>query len=316
MKQSPPVYDNNTMLQSIFPFTTESLDQVASETKTVSKRRSQVKNACVNCQKACKKCDEGRPCQRCIKLGITDTCFDSPRKERKKGFKRGPYRKKSTSTQPSSPKNDVPENISSSSTSSPLFITTTTTTAKTSKVVVKKEKIEPEPIKIEKIVSPSDIIYQQVENTIQFDFPTSNEYNFDETQFMQNTMTTTPTTTTTPNYYTTLPSNNHTTDFYSTHPSYYYYDNNTTTSSSPQEGSFTSRSGTLPTNWSSSSFTIENELYHHTQNTSSFVPKLGDNGLTLDKQHYDSTNTNLFYDPQWLTNVASEFQYYPSNVMY
>ncbi|KAI8985144.1 hypothetical protein BDB01DRAFT_99990 [Pilobolus umbonatus] len=48
----------------------------------------------VNCQKACKKCDEGRPCQRCIKLGISDTCVDSPRKERKKGFKRGPYKKK------------------------------------------------------------------------------------------------------------------------------------------------------------------------------------------------------------------------------
>lgn len=180
---------------------------------------------------------------------------------------------------------------------------------------MKKEKIEPQPIKIE-IVSPSDIIYQQeVENpptTIQFDFPTSNEYNFDETQFMQNTMTTT----TTPNYYTTtLPSNNHTTDFYSTNP-YYYYDN-ITTSSSPQEDSFTSSSGTLPAHWSSSSFTIENELYNHTQNTSSFVPKLGDNGLTLDnKQHYDSTNPNLFYDPLWLTNVASEFQYYPSNVMY
>ncbi|CEP13016.1 hypothetical protein [Parasitella parasitica] len=58
------------------------------------KRRSQVKNACVNCQKACKKCDDGRACQRCIKLGITDTCVDSPRKERKKGFKRGPYKKK------------------------------------------------------------------------------------------------------------------------------------------------------------------------------------------------------------------------------
>lgn len=80
-------------------------------------KRKQVKNACgnvinfcllftekqnsdpiacktVNCQKACKKCDDGRPCQRCIKYGLTDTCVNSVRKERKKGIKRGPYKKR------------------------------------------------------------------------------------------------------------------------------------------------------------------------------------------------------------------------------
>ncbi|KAL0095067.1 hypothetical protein J3Q64DRAFT_1629331 [Phycomyces blakesleeanus] len=57
-------------------------------------KRKQVKNACVNCQKACKKCDEGRPCQRCIKYALVDTCVDSVRKERKKGVKRGPYKKR------------------------------------------------------------------------------------------------------------------------------------------------------------------------------------------------------------------------------
>ncbi|KAI8383022.1 hypothetical protein BD560DRAFT_385805 [Blakeslea trispora] len=57
-------------------------------------KRKQVKNACVNCQKACKKCDIGRPCQRCIKYGLTDTCVNSVRKERKKGIKRGPYKKR------------------------------------------------------------------------------------------------------------------------------------------------------------------------------------------------------------------------------
>lgn len=45
-------------------------------------KRKQVKNACVNCQKACKKCDEGRPCQRCIKYGLEASCRDSERKER------------------------------------------------------------------------------------------------------------------------------------------------------------------------------------------------------------------------------------------
>lgn len=70
-------------------------------------KRKQVKNACgiifwleglyqlyyflVNCQKACKKCDDQRPCERCKKYGLDDTCRDSARKERKKGVRRGPY---------------------------------------------------------------------------------------------------------------------------------------------------------------------------------------------------------------------------------
>ncbi|KAI9236504.1 MAG: hypothetical protein BYD32DRAFT_20771 [Podila humilis] len=53
----------------------------------------------VNCQKACKKCDEGRPCTRCIKYGLTDTCVDSTRKVRKKGVKRGPYKRRPPPTQ-------------------------------------------------------------------------------------------------------------------------------------------------------------------------------------------------------------------------
>jgi hypothetical protein len=58
-----------------------------------SKRR-QVKNACTNCQKACKKCDDARPCLRCVKYGISEECVNSQRKERQKGIKRGPYKKR------------------------------------------------------------------------------------------------------------------------------------------------------------------------------------------------------------------------------
>ncbi|KAJ2373002.1 hypothetical protein IW150_003836, partial [Coemansia sp. RSA 2607] len=58
------------------------------------KKRAQVKNACVNCQRACKRCDSGRPCQRCIKHSLQDTCVDSTRKPRAKGIKRGPYKKR------------------------------------------------------------------------------------------------------------------------------------------------------------------------------------------------------------------------------
>ncbi|KZT24863.1 hypothetical protein NEOLEDRAFT_1156614 [Neolentinus lepideus HHB14362 ss-1] len=57
-------------------------------------KRKQVKMACTNCAAACKRCDENRPCDRCQKYGITDTCVDGVRKERKKGVKRGPYKRK------------------------------------------------------------------------------------------------------------------------------------------------------------------------------------------------------------------------------
>lgn len=52
-----------------------------------------ISDCLVNCQKACKKCDDGRPCMRCIKYGLESTCVNSARKERRKG-KRGPYKKK------------------------------------------------------------------------------------------------------------------------------------------------------------------------------------------------------------------------------
>ncbi|KAJ1811191.1 hypothetical protein LPJ77_000233 [Coemansia sp. RSA 2523] len=68
-------------------------DQSSSETPSRPKR-AQVKNACINCQKACKKCDSGRPCERCIKYNLVATCIDSTRKPRKRGVKRGPYRKR------------------------------------------------------------------------------------------------------------------------------------------------------------------------------------------------------------------------------
>ncbi len=49
---------------------------------------------CTNCASACKRCDEARPCERCVKYGLAETCIDGVRKERKKGIKRGPYKRK------------------------------------------------------------------------------------------------------------------------------------------------------------------------------------------------------------------------------
>ena len=76
-------------------------------------KRKQVKNACstihflivysdfalcflANCQKACKKCDDIRPCSRCTKYGTEETCVNSARKERRRGVKRGPYNRRRT----------------------------------------------------------------------------------------------------------------------------------------------------------------------------------------------------------------------------
>ncbi|KAF7305020.1 Zn(2)-C6 fungal-type domain-containing protein [Mycena kentingensis (nom. inval.)] len=57
-------------------------------------KRIQVRIACTNCAAACKRCDDERPCTRCQKYDLVDTCADGLRKERKKGVKRGPYKRK------------------------------------------------------------------------------------------------------------------------------------------------------------------------------------------------------------------------------
>jgi hypothetical protein len=49
---------------------------------------------CKACAAACKKCDDERPCGRCHKYGIADSCEDQKRKERAKGIKRGPYKRR------------------------------------------------------------------------------------------------------------------------------------------------------------------------------------------------------------------------------
>ncbi|ORZ02758.1 hypothetical protein BCR43DRAFT_520016 [Syncephalastrum racemosum] len=69
-------------------------NNAAPKINTTIGKRKQVKNACTNCQKACKKCDDARPCPRCVKYQLEDSCVNSVRKERKKGIKRGPYKRR------------------------------------------------------------------------------------------------------------------------------------------------------------------------------------------------------------------------------
>ncbi|ORZ06166.1 hypothetical protein BCR41DRAFT_361334 [Lobosporangium transversale] len=92
---STPYHSNHSTPYSSMPTSpTLEYQQLADPNAVQKPKRRQVKNACVNCQKACKKCDEGRPCMRCIKYGLQETCVDSTRKVRKKGIKRGPYKRK------------------------------------------------------------------------------------------------------------------------------------------------------------------------------------------------------------------------------
>ncbi|KAI0637281.1 hypothetical protein C8Q77DRAFT_1216037 [Trametes polyzona] len=88
-----PITYSATMPMHMYPFPPGMSPAQPTRTK-----RRQVKNACTNCQKACKKCDDARPCLRCVRYGIADDCVDSQRKERQKGIKRGPYKKRDGKT--------------------------------------------------------------------------------------------------------------------------------------------------------------------------------------------------------------------------
>jgi hypothetical protein len=54
-------------------------------------RKPYVKRACTNCKSAHTACDSERPCQRCVSLGLEESCVDS---ERKKPILRKPRKKK------------------------------------------------------------------------------------------------------------------------------------------------------------------------------------------------------------------------------
>jgi hypothetical protein len=56
--------------------------------KVKPKKREQVKSACLNCRKSCKKCSLVRPCERCVTYGLESTCIDVARKSRGQGTRR------------------------------------------------------------------------------------------------------------------------------------------------------------------------------------------------------------------------------------
>ncbi|SPO22129.1 related to transcriptional regulator rds2 [Ustilago trichophora] len=48
-----------------------------------SGKRKKANRACLHCQKAHLTCDDSRPCQRCVKKGLADSCMDGHRKKAK-----------------------------------------------------------------------------------------------------------------------------------------------------------------------------------------------------------------------------------------
>ena len=62
-------------------------------------KRHQTKRACISCRKLNKRCDDQRPCGRCVQFNRCSECVDAPpRKARAKGVDRGTYKKRDTAT--------------------------------------------------------------------------------------------------------------------------------------------------------------------------------------------------------------------------
>lgn len=51
-----------------------------------NKRGTYTKKACSNCRNAHTACDSGRPCRRCLQLGLKDCCDAQRKKSKKRGF--------------------------------------------------------------------------------------------------------------------------------------------------------------------------------------------------------------------------------------
>ncbi|KAL1915560.1 uncharacterized protein VTP21DRAFT_6684 [Calcarisporiella thermophila] len=54
-------------------------DSVQGKKKSGAPKRRKVTHACVYCRRSHMTCDDGRPCQRCIKRGIEHMCHDEPK---------------------------------------------------------------------------------------------------------------------------------------------------------------------------------------------------------------------------------------------
>lgn len=62
--------------------TIQSDTSISQTSHTIKKKRKNTNVACVNCSRNHSSCEQKRPCSRCIKKGIANTCVDAPRKKK------------------------------------------------------------------------------------------------------------------------------------------------------------------------------------------------------------------------------------------
>jgi hypothetical protein len=88
----------NKMNDNAPPSTTTTTSTAKVKTKkTRHVRKPYAKRACINCKATRSKCDDSRPCQRCIQQGLEAECIDA---ERKKPVRQSSRRKKTQRTEP------------------------------------------------------------------------------------------------------------------------------------------------------------------------------------------------------------------------
>ncbi|KAL0480714.1 transcription activator of gluconeogenesis ERT1 [Acrasis kona] len=72
------LFDYNGIKKS----TTPSTPVTPSSSPVTGSEKKKINHACTECRKAHKACSGGRPCERCIRTGLSDKCQSSPRKKR------------------------------------------------------------------------------------------------------------------------------------------------------------------------------------------------------------------------------------------
>ncbi|KAI9312619.1 hypothetical protein BX666DRAFT_803792 [Dichotomocladium elegans] len=92
------------------PSDANSTIQQDSKKKRTGPKRRKVTHACVYCRRSHMTCDEGRPCQRCIKRSIGHLCHDEPKHSNNALQNNNPPTPKNRVTQPSTSQNYMPLN--------------------------------------------------------------------------------------------------------------------------------------------------------------------------------------------------------------
>lgn len=81
-KQTPAA-STSTLAKPASSSTTGTPTPSSASKESGSSKRKKATRACLHCQKAHLTCDDSRPCQRCVKKGLAESCMDGRRKKAK-----------------------------------------------------------------------------------------------------------------------------------------------------------------------------------------------------------------------------------------